>query len=86
MTAVFDLMWLLWICQVWSLYIIWKMPFRSKQMPVSKKSLVSAERDARVRELQQKVYDQVYMEAAIQRIALVLSRKLVENNNILRLQ
>ncbi len=55
-------------------------------MPVSKKSLVSAERDARVRELQQKVYDQVYMEAAIQRIALVLSRKLVENNNILRLQ
>ena len=31
------------------------------------------------RELQDKVYEPSYMDAAIQRIALVLSRKLVEN-------
>lgn len=55
-------------------------------MPVSKKSLANAERDARVRELRQKVHDQMYMEAAIQRIALVLSRKLVENNNLTRMK
>ena len=55
-------------------------------MPVSKKTLNRTNRENRVLELQRKVHDQVYMEAAIQRIALVLSRKLVENNNATRTQ
>lgn len=55
-------------------------------MSVTKKASSSLAREARVRELQQKVHDQEYMEAAIQRIALVLSRKLVENNKTMRLQ
>ncbi len=49
-------------------------------MSVTKKHSAKAARAARVRELQQKVHDKEYMEAAIQRIALVLSRKLVENH------
>lgn len=55
-------------------------------MSVTKKDAVIASREMRVRELQQKVQDQAYMEAAIQRIALVLSRKLVENNTVVRTQ
>ena len=51
-------------------------------MPVSKKTLNKTDRENRVLELQRKVH----MEAAIQRIALVLSRKLVENNNVTRMQ
>lgn len=56
-------------------------------MPVFKKALNKTVRETRLIELQRKVHDQVYMEAAIQRIALVLSRKLVENdNNLTRMQ
>ncbi|WP_156786602.1 hypothetical protein [Treponema brennaborense] len=44
----------------------------------------SAVKSERVRELQQKIYDRAYLDNAIQRIALVLSRKLVENREIIR--
>ena len=50
-------------------------------MSASKKTAAKAARAVRVRELQGKIYEEAYMEAAIQRIALVLSRKLVENKN-----
>ncbi|MBO5237086.1 MAG: hypothetical protein J6B32_08295 [Spirochaetaceae bacterium] len=55
-------------------------------MYVAKRLSNKLAREAKVRELQQKVQDQEYMEAAIQRIALVLSRKLVENNSNMRTQ
>lgn len=47
-------------------------------MSATKENPKKAIRAARVRELQDKVYEPTYMDAAIQRIALVLSRKLVE--------
>lgn len=48
-------------------------------MSATKENPKKAVRAARVRELQDKVYEPSYIDAAIQRIALVLSRKLVEN-------
>ncbi len=48
-------------------------------MSAKKENPKKAVRAARVRELQEKVYEPSYLDAAIQRIALVLSRKLVEN-------
>ena len=48
-------------------------------MSATKENHKKAVKAARVRELQDKVYEPSYMDAAIQRIALVLSRKLVEN-------
>ena len=47
-------------------------------MSATKENHKKAVRAARVRELQDKVYEPSYMDAAIQRIALVLSRKKVE--------
>lgn len=44
---------------------------------VSKKAAAKAERAARVAELQIKIHDPLYLDGAIQRIALVLSNNLV---------
>jgi len=55
-------------------------------MSVSKKASNETIKADRLKDLQQKVHDKDYMEAAIQRIALVLSRRLVENNNTIRIQ
>ena len=40
----------------------------------------------RLLELRKKIYTQEYLDSAIQRIAMVISRKLVENPEELRLQ
>ena len=40
----------------------------------------------RLLELRKKIYTQEYLDNAIQRIAMVISRKLVENHEELRLQ
>ena len=48
-------------------------------MSATKENPKKAIRAARVRELQVKVYEPSYMDDAIQRIAHVLSRRLVEN-------
>lgn len=49
---------------------------------VSKKSAAKAERIARVAELQIKIQDPSYVDGAIQRIAQVLSNKLVVDHKM----
>lgn len=49
---------------------------------VSKKSATKAARTARVAELQIKIQDPSYIDGAIQRIAQVLSNKLVVDNKM----
>jgi hypothetical protein len=46
---------------------------------VPQKKISQDEHSARILELQQKIRDQAYLENAIQRIAFVMSRQLVEN-------
>ena len=50
-------------------------------MSASKKNPTKAARAERVHELQTKIYEESYMDAAIQRIALVLSKRLVDNKS-----
>lgn len=47
---------------------------------VSKKAAAKAEKAARLAELQVKIQDPLYIDGAIQRIALVLSNNLVADN------
>lgn len=47
---------------------------------VSKQKKTSINESAHVLEMKQKIKDELYINCAVHRIALVLSRKLVENN------
>ncbi len=51
---------------------------------VSKVKKTSKNESARVLEMRQKIRDELYMDCAVHRIALVLSKKLVENNETVR--
>ncbi len=47
-------------------------------MPVSKNSSCSKQLSPRLKELQVKIHDEKYIEYAVERIALVVSRRIVE--------
>ena len=48
-------------------------------MPVAKHPTASSAVDPRIRDLQQKIQDETYVNSAIERIALIVSRRLVED-------
>ncbi len=50
-------------------------------MPVSKNPNPKTQVSPRIRELQLKIQDQAYVDYAIERIALIMSRQIVEKRN-----
>jgi len=51
---------------------------------VSKQKKTTKNEYDRVLEMRQKIRDELYIDCAVHRIALVLSRKLVENHEVIR--
>ncbi len=51
---------------------------------VSKQKKTTKNESDRVLEMRQKIRDELYIDCAVHRIALVLSRKLVENHEVIR--
>ncbi|MBP5176355.1 MAG: hypothetical protein ILP07_10660 [Treponema sp.] len=49
-------------------------------MPVSKNSSCTKQLPPRLRELQVKIHDEKYIDYAVERIALVVSRRIVEKH------
>jgi hypothetical protein len=55
------------------------MPALKKTLPQTSETTVSA---ARIRELQKKIKDETYLNNAIDRIAIVISKRLVESKSV----
>ncbi|HAK69371.1 MAG TPA: hypothetical protein DEO40_06710 [Treponema sp.] len=50
-------------------------------MPVSRKTLSQTTVSPRIRDLQKKIQDSSYVDYAVERIALIVSRQIVEKHN-----